>query len=189
MSLLETPIMPSPNSLKRSYDTAELETPRLSQEFNENLPQPFSNDCVGMSPIQSSIDSVLTTPQTSRAQSVVPSDMSPLLKDGSVPRIAASPSKRKKLTVTEREIQKIEKQFKDQQKAEEKARKEAEKRAKDEERRIKEESLKEERGRKEAEKEEKRKIREAEKQAKEAERKAKEDEKAKKERVSRGDIV
>ncbi|MCJ1285461.1 hypothetical protein MMC26_004801 [Xylographa opegraphella] len=98
-------------------------------------------------------------------------------------------SKKRKLTFAGREVIRIEKQYKEQQKAEEKARKDEEKRAKEEERRIKEEEAKETKRKREEEREEKRKLREAENQLKneekrkrEAEKKAKGDEKAKKER-------
>ncbi|MCJ1382006.1 hypothetical protein MMC17_005118 [Xylographa soralifera] len=101
----------------------------------------------------------------------------------------SSTSKRRKLTFAEKEVVRIEKQYKEQQKAKEKARKDEEKRAKEEERRIKEEETKEAKRKRDEEREEKRKLREAEielkteeKRKREAEKKAKDDDKAKKER-------
>ena len=98
------------------------------------------------------------------------------------------PSKRRKLTFAQEEVLRIEKQFKAQQKAEEKARKEEERRVKEEERRIKEEESKEAKRKREEEREEKKRLRDPDKQAKDEEKrkreKAKEEEKAKKEKVS-----
>lgn len=100
------------------------------------------------------------------------------------------PPKRRKLTFAEKEVLRIEKQFKDQQKADEKARREEERRIKEEERRTKEEDIKEAKRKREEEREQKKRLRDAEKQARDeekrkrdAEKKAKEDEKAKKEKV------
>ena len=187
MSLLETPIMASPNSLKRTYAAAELETPLPSQHYNDHLPiEKFCDTGIRMISTHSDADLVQGISGTGEALSGARNTSNPVVREGSVPPtntsppVTASPLKRKKLNATEREVQRIEKQFKEQQKVEEKARKEAEKRARDEEKRIKEEAIKEERKKREDEKEEKRKI-------KEAEKKAKEDEKAKKERVSADD--
>ena len=106
-------------------------------------------------------------------------------------------SKRRKLTLAEKEALKIEKAHKELQKKEEAARKEEEKvkkeeekKAREEEKRAKEELKEAERKKREEEKEEKRKAKEVEKAAKEeekrkkdAEKAAKEEEKSKKERV------
>jgi chromatin assembly factor 1 subunit A len=126
--------------------------------------------------------------------------------------IPAPPKKRQKLTFAEREHQKIVKEIRDRERAEERARKEAEKREREQEKarkdaekesdrkqkeqekarrdnekeieRAKKEAEKEiERAKKEAEKEQKRLIKEAEEAEKEKKRQAKEDEKRKKERA------
>ena len=187
--------MVSPNSLKRTYDATELGTPLPSQQYNDSLAmEPCSDNGVIAKSTQSDTDSSLSVPETSDTLSVVPRSMSPTSMDGPVipagtcTSATTSPRKRKRLTFEEREVQKIEKQFKEQQKAEEKARKEAEKHARDEARRLNEEHLMAVRKQKEEEKEEKRKLKEAEKQLKEAERQAREKEKEKKERASGHDI-
>lgn len=125
-----------------------------------------------------------------------------------------SATKKQALTFAEREVLRIEKQFKTQEKAEEKSRKvalkETERREKEEKKRAEAEEKEAKRLQKEAEKaqkrreqdeakeekrrqtEEKRKLKEekdalkqAEQAAREAEKKAKEDERAKRERVGR----
>jgi chromatin assembly factor 1 subunit A len=105
---------------------------------------------------------------------------------------APPPPKKAKLTFAEKEAKRIEKEFKDQQRAEEKARKEAERAAHAEEKARKEAEKEaeraahaEEKARKEAEKEAERKRKEEEREAKraaqEAEKAAKEEKRRKKE--------
>lgn len=105
---------------------------------------------------------------------------------------AAPPAKKAKLTFAEKETKRIEKEFKDQQKAEERARKEAERAAHAEEKARKEAEKEaeraahaEEKARKEAEKEAERRRKEEEREAKraaqEAEKAAKEEKRRKKE--------
>jgi chromatin assembly factor 1 subunit A len=98
---------------------------------------------------------------------------------------APPPAKKAKLTFAEKEARRIEKEFKDQQKAEEKARKEAERAAHAEEKARKEAEKEAERKKKEEEREAKRAAQEAEKTAKEEKRRKKEEEKQKAEEEKR----
>ena len=148
-----------------------------SQEMNSNIPlTTVTADSRETSPL-SSIGGSIT-----RENSAAPP---------AINHQTPNPPKKRKLVFAEKEVQRIEKQYRDQQKAEEKARKDEEKRVKEEERRIKDDEMKEAKRKREEEREEKRKLRDAEKQARDedkrkrdAEKKAKEDEKAKKEKVS-----
>jgi chromatin assembly factor 1 subunit A len=98
---------------------------------------------------------------------------------------APPPAKKAKLTFAEKEARRIEKEFKDQQKAEEKARKEAERAAHAEEKARKEAEKEAERKKKDEEREAKRAAQEAEKAAKEEKRRKKEEEKLKVEEEKR----
>ena len=149
----------------------------LSQQTNYNSPLPATT-----------MASRETSPLSSTKSSITrENSAAPPMQYNQPP----NPTKRRKFTDAEKELQRIEKQHRDQQKAEEKARKNEEKRAKEEERRIKDDEMKEAKRKREEERDEKRKLRDAEKQTKEeekrkreAEKKVKEDEKAKKEKVS-----
>ncbi|PMD29604.1 hypothetical protein L207DRAFT_445247 [Hyaloscypha variabilis F] len=101
--------------------------------------------------------------------------------DGNAP----PPAKKAKLTFAEKEARRIEKEFKDQQRAEDKARKEAERAAHAEEKARKEAEKEAERKRKDEEREAKRAAQEAEKAAKEEKRRKKEEEKQKAEEEKR----
>ncbi|KAL9116877.1 MAG: hypothetical protein Q9187_006594 [Circinaria calcarea] len=188
--------MASPNSLKRTCEVAQLDTPSLQERPDEvSRTREVAIQPGYILSSQPDVTTTIPTPERSRTSSAAPSTGGSPARDGSIPPVACAASdsssqpKRRKLTFAEKEVQPLEKQFKEQQRAEERARKDEEKRIKDEERRVKEEALKEEKRRRDEEKEEKKKAREAEKQARdeerkkrEAEKKAKEDEKAKKEK-------
>jgi chromatin assembly factor 1 subunit A len=94
---------------------------------------------------------------------------------------SAPPPKRAKLTFAEKEAKRIEKEFRDQERAAEKAKKDAERQAHAEEKARKDAEKEAERKKKEAEKEEKRLAQEAEKAAKEKRKRKKEEEKRQKE--------
>ncbi|MCJ1246771.1 hypothetical protein MMC30_003980 [Trapelia coarctata] len=170
-------------AVKRTIDDVELNSVEDHQGIN--MPVPATPDAAPAG-TDSMVNSMSTTiPVGSRDTSPLSSTRSSVTRENSAsPAVLPTqstgdqqppPSKRRKLTFAEKEVLRIEKQYKDQQKAEEKARKEEEKRIKEEERRIKEE-----------EREEKKRLRDAEKQAKDEEKrkreKAKEEEKAKKEK-------
>ncbi|MCJ1393000.1 hypothetical protein MMC18_005872 [Xylographa bjoerkii] len=186
--------MASPNPLKRNFEITGLQDsveglsetttyPEPKITCSDAQDQPVVHDSLnfpeGISRETSPLSSTATS--TTRENSVIPA-----VSTGTTTSIA---SKRRKLNFAEKEVLRIEKQYKDQQKAEEKARKDEEKRAREEERRVKEEEMREAKRKRDEEREEKRKLREAENQVKaeekrkrEAERKAKDDEKSKKER-------
>lgn len=188
--------MASPAPQKRSFEAADLEKVAVYQGISvssSSVPEDLLHrtlQCMTTSTVDtasretSPLSSVATL--ISREPSATPATVT-------APN-TTNPPKRRKLTVAEKEVQRLEKQFKDQQKTEEKAgekaKKDEEKRLKEEERRIKEAEAKETKRMREEEREEKRKIREAEKQLKDeekrkrdAEKKAKDDEKLKKENV------
>ena len=135
------------------------------------------------------------SPPPSQAPQTSPLPSSPLIPNNSVPdagtaaatapsTVTQPPAKKAKLTFAEKEARRVEKEFRDRQKAEEKAKK-------DEEKAKKEAKREEEKRVKEAEKEEKLRAREEEKRLKleeqllkDEERHRKEEEKIKKSRVS-----
>ena len=186
-----TNTMASTTSPKRTAEAAGLD--------NEHQYSP-SRECLNsVSSSSPAVDNAHSTPISSRSSTPLsPAITSPSIGTSTeehnteqTPSSIIAP-KRRKLTFGEKEVKRIEKQYKEQQKAEDRARKEGEKQAKEEARRAKEEEIREERKRKEEEKGQKRRIREAEKQIKEeerrrkeAEKKVSEDEKAKKEKVGR----
>lgn len=205
----------SPRSLKRDHDSFEeladleepcsvpanylemLETQQDKQDdpASESLPTPpvSTGNMRDPSPARSTTGS-LTDPGTAtpshRGQSPmlgVPPSSSAITSpafaalNGSAP----PPPKKAKLTFAEKEAKRIEKEFKDRQKAEEKARKEAERQAHTEEKARKEAEKEAERKKREAEREEKRAAQEAEKAAKEDKRRKKEEEKRKAEEEKR----
>ena len=177
---------------KRTSGDAELDSIEGYQGATRNdstLAVPPSQEIKSNNPFTAvTVDSRETTPLPSTGSSINRENSgAPPTNNDQTP----NPAKRRKLTFAEKEIQRIEKQYRDQQKVEEKARKDEEKRVREEERRIKDDEMKEAKRKKEEEREEKRKLRDAEKQTKDeekrkrdAEKKAKEDEKAKKEKVS-----
>ena len=197
---MNAPVLPmaSPNSLKRSCEVAQLDASSLQQRpYASSQTDELATRSGEVLHSQPDASTAIPTPERSRAPSAAPSTGGSSARDGSVPPATCaatnpgSQSKRRKLTFAEKEVQRLEKLFKEQQRAEERARKDEEKRIKEEERRIKEESLREGKRKRDVEKEEKKKAREAEKQARdeekkkrESEKKAKDDEKAKKEKAS-----
>ena len=183
-------------TMKRTFADTGLNSVEGHQDVT--MPVPMTSDAVPPG-TDSMADAVPTSMLVeSRETSPLSSTMSSLSRENSVsPAVQLTqstenqqppPSKRRKLTFAQKEVLRIEKQFKDQQKAEEKARKDEERRVKEEERRIKEEESKEAKRKREEEREEKKRMRDADKQAKDEEKrkreKAKEEEKAKKEKVS-----
>jgi chromatin assembly factor 1 subunit A len=176
-----------PTSRKRSHDGTVL--------------QPAQNEAhsatgEASSPTQSSGTPSLTigldrSRQASPAGSTTSSsltDLTDLTGEATKPSLSAAPTKRRKMTFAEREVEravrKQEKEARERQKAEDKARREEEKRLKDEEKRRREEEKEATRRERELEKAEKQKVKDAEKRAKEDEKRKKEEDKEKKERVS-----
>jgi len=182
-------------ALKRTFVDAGFN----SVDGHEDVTRPVSMAPDTAPPGTDSMANAMPTsmPVGSRDTSPLSSTMSSLTRENSASPVVQPtqstgnqqppPSKRRTLTFAEKEVQRIEKQYKDHQRAEERARKEEEKRVKEEERRIREEEIKEARRKREEEREEKKRLRDAEKQAKDDEKrkreKAKEEEKAKKEKV------
>jgi chromatin assembly factor 1 subunit A len=212
----------SPRSLKRDHDSFEelgdleepcsvpadylemIESQRDKQEpASESLPTPPVS--IGTkrepSPTRSTTGSFTdagTTTPSRRGQSPmlgVPSTSSTLASPSAFVALngnAPPPPKKVKLSFAEKEARRIEKEFKDRQKAEEKARKEAERQTQAEEKARKEarkeaerQAHAEEKARKEAEREAERKKRDSEREekraAQEAEKAAKEEKRRKRE--------
>lgn len=171
--------MGQPTTLKRSFADAALQSVEDQQDVtisammapNTALPGTSMNGLMPTGPVGSRDTSPLSSVMSSltRENSALPA----LQPDESTANQQPSPPKRRKLTFAEKEVLRIEKQYKDQQKADERARKE-------EERRVKEQEREEKKRLRDAEKQ----AREEEKQKRDAERRAKEEEKAKKEKVS-----
>ncbi|TVY29082.1 Chromatin assembly factor 1 subunit [Lachnellula hyalina] len=101
--------------------------------------------------------------------------------DGSAP----PPAKKAKLTFAEKEVRRIQKEFKDQERAAEKAKREADRQSQAEEKARKDAEKEAERKKKEAEREEKKAAQEAEKAAKEEKRRKKEEDKLRAEEEKR----
>ena len=169
MSVL-TPPMSSPASLKRPYADTGLDdgyrrdqgTPTLSAATQV----PASSQACSPSPSPAN----LLIPTSTAA-----SNTSTITGQGSSAAIAEKSNKRSKLTFAEQEAGRIEKQFKEQQKAEEKAKREGEKTKKEEEKARKDE----EKRVKDAEKEDRKRVKEEQAMVREAERQRKLDEKQK----------
>ncbi|MCJ1401457.1 hypothetical protein MMC11_004670 [Xylographa trunciseda] len=186
--------MASPNPLKRNFEATSLQD--SIEGHPENITCAQANTLLPDNQAQlGGYDMVDTLGAVSRETSPLSSTATSTTRENSVALApstgltTSNTSKRRKLTFAEKEVLRIEKQYKDQQKFEEKARKDEEKRVKEEERRIKEEEMKEAKRKRDEEREEKRKLREAEnsvkaeeKRKREAEKKAKDDDRAKKER-------
>lgn len=178
--------MEQPTTLKRSFAVAALQSVEDQQDVtisammapNTALPGTSMNGLMPTGPVGSRETSPLSSVMSSltRENSALPA----VQPDESTANQQPSPPKRRKLTFAEKEVLRIEKQYKDQQKADERARKEEGKRVKEEERRVKEQEREEKKRLRDAEKQ----AREEEKQKRDAERRAKEEEKAKKEKVS-----
>jgi len=178
-------------ALKRSFADAELQS--VEDRHNVTVSAMMASDTALPGSFMSSF--VPTVPVGSRETSPLSSIMSSLTRENSAsPTVQPNesttnqqppPPKRRKLTFAEKEVLRIEKQHKDQQKAEERARKEEEKRVKEEERRVKEQEREEKKRLRDTEKQ----ARDEEKQKRDAEKKAKEEERAKKEKVSQKSLV
>ena len=191
MSTIVVP-MASPNSLKRRYEDAGLdESPHKNREFHATTAEFAASKHLSPSQKQGSFS---VFPEAAHHE---PPPLRPATQETAMHPLpeSATPviekaNKRPKLTFAEKEARRIEKEFKDKQRAEElakreeeklqrekeKAEREKERLAKVEERRLKEEE------RKKA-KDEKDRLREGEKAKKEEERQKKEEEKSKKARV------
>ncbi|CAD6577142.1 MAG: hypothetical protein ASARMPRED_008140 [Alectoria sarmentosa] len=162
--------MSSPASLKRPYADTGLDdgyrrdqgTPTLSAATQV----PASSQACSPSPSPAN----LLIPTSTAA-----SNTSTITGQGSSAAIAEKSNKRSKLTFAEQEAGRIEKQFKEQQKAEEKAKREGEKTKKEEEKARKDE----EKRVKDAEKEDRKRVKEEQAMVREAERQRKLDEKQK----------
>ena len=177
--------MPSPTPFKRTHDPIDLASsnkPTLEPnnttasparaivtcyDRSQNAPPSSSR---GSSPLSSTATLPSSTPEKTTNIQLGPPTEGP-------------PTKKRKLTFEEKETLRIEKQFKDLQKAEEKARKEAEKRQKEEQKRVEIEAKEEKRKIQEEEREKKRKAKEAEKAEKEENKRRKDAEKEKKDKV------
>lgn len=168
MSVL-TPPMSSPTSLKRSYADTGLDG-HLRDETTPTpggtTQQPVSSQACSPSP--SSVDLPMSTSSTAFNTSIA------AVPDSSA-ATAESPNKRPKLTFANKKPKQIERQLKDQQKAEEKTKKEEEKAKKEEEKARRNE----EKQAKEAEKEDRKKAKEEQTKAREAEKQRKLEEKQK----------
>jgi chromatin assembly factor 1 subunit A len=197
----------SPRSLKRDHDSfeelADLEEPcsvpanylemiESQRDEEEPAPESLPTPPVSVGTKRDPSPARSTTGSLTDAGTVTPPlrGQSPMLGVPPPPSSLASPSaftalngtaspppKKAKLTFAEKEARRIEKEFKDQQKAEEKARKEAERQAHAEEKARKEAEKEADRKKKEAEREERRVAQEAEKAAKEEKRRKREEEK------------
>ncbi len=185
MSTLTLP-MASPRSLKRTCDAAGLEDP--SQEYSTTAARLKQASSVfnGAAPEMALCQPTGEAPHpTSSAPVNTPIPHSATSNSTPKPR-----AKKAKLTFEEQEVQRIEKEFKERQKADEKARKEEEKAKKEAEKESIERQKTQEKARKEEEKrlkdlekEEKRKAREEQARIKMEEKKQKEEESNKKARV------
>jgi len=185
MSTLTLP-MASPKSLKRSFGDANLENfPPKPQAVPENLEQPAAVPMTEM-PVDQGHDHAPSV-DSSRLSSPAPSHASSsAVRDATVQAlqhstVSAPTSKKFKLTFAEKEVKRIEKEFKDREKAEEKARKEQEKEIRDRQK-VEEKAKKEEEKRtKDLERETKRLIQEEKNKVKEEEKRKRDEEKARKE--------
>jgi flagellar biosynthesis GTPase FlhF len=200
-----TMTMASPSS-KRDFDTAhEPSTPdarnAASITADGNLEGHKDDTTYSTSEAMTKESLSCESTPLSSVAGVSPSPQRITMSPAAQPESSQQPAKKRKLTYAELEIQRIEKQFKEQQRAEEAARLLEEKRLKEEHKKEEKQRKEEEKRQKEEEKErnrldreKKQKVKDEEKQRKEeerqrkeankaAERKAKEEEKAKKERV------
>ena len=177
--------MSSPKSLKRSYDEATLQ---------DDLPEHAQNSTAPViSPRLTRLPSSPPSPSSQLALKAEPTIKAASPEQST--KSAGSAAKRAKLTFAEKEARRIEKEFKDRQKAEERAKKDEEKAQREKEKVAKEEERvkrAEEKKAKDVErrkvKEEKDRTREEEKVKKEEEKHKRDEEKIKKERVSPVDV-
>ena len=184
MSTLTLP-MASPKLLKRSFDDADLGSSQSNFKTPQQIyEQPGTIQKTEMSGDQRgdaapSVDSSrLSSPAPSHASSSAVRDATMQAPQNA---IASGPTtKRPKLTFAEKEAKRIEKEFKDREKAEEKARKEQEKENKDRQKAEEKAKKEEERRAKGLEKEVRRLAQEEKNKTKEEEKRKKDEEKAKK---------
>lgn len=178
--------MASPRSLKRTCDEAGLEEP--IREHQASIPSSRQASPVPSAGLQKPVSSQ-PIGDVQPSTSSVPTDSS-ILATALPNTLPKSKTKKPRLTFEEKEALRIEKEFKDRQKAEDKARKEEEKAKKEAEKeaverqKAQDKARKEEEKRlKEVEKEEKRKAKEEQARIKLEEKKQKEEESNKKARV------
>lgn len=172
MSTVALP-MASPKSLKRTYADAGLEGSlrdcSISPASSVSIPIPSIEDTKEIACSQASTTSSATDALPA------PSNSAPLIADGVTPVSVATvnpPSKRTKLTATEKESRKLEKEAKAREKAKKEGEKEEERAKKEDEKRAKEFA-----------REEKRKAKEEQARLKQEEKQKKEEEEIKKARV------
>ncbi|PQE28572.1 Chromatin assembly factor 1 subunit A protein [Rutstroemia sp. NJR-2017a WRK4] len=154
-------------SKEPTMDPASLPTPPVSIQSNKRASSPARSTTSTLSELDSSIGSLRgNSPLASTAFAALDGDGS-----------KAPPPKKPKLSFAEKEAKKIEKQFRDQERARERERKESEKQAQLEEKRQRDKEKDEEKKRKDAEREAERAAKEEKKRVKDAEKKEKEEKK------------
>jgi chromatin assembly factor 1 subunit A len=154
-------------SKEPTMDPASLPTPPVSIQSNKRASSPARSTTSTLSELDSSIGSLRgNSPLAGTAFAALDGDGS-----------KAPPPKKPKLSFAEKEAKRIEKQFKDQEKARERERKESEKQAQLEEKRQRDKEKDEEKRRKDAEREAERAAKEEKKRIKDAEKKEKEEKK------------
>ena len=182
--------MASPQPLKRSFSDTGLDSgfERTQDEMIRNVSKEMPQSTPGGSDTG---DLPIKSTERSRASSPVPSTSNSITahhessaNDGKT--LSGTPTKKRKLALEEKEVRKIEKEFRDRQKAEERAKRDQEKEIKDRQRAEEKAKKEEEKRARDLEKEERRQAKEAQLKQKEEEKQKKEDEKSKKERVSLG---
>jgi chromatin assembly factor 1 subunit A len=203
---------PHPQSLKRDHDQFLLEDiGEVSRPFTidpkyQDVYQSPSRDETGKSKMENGAMSLPTPPTSigtskrgpSPARSSTGSLTDPRSATPSLPANSpdpknstvfrgpsAPPPKKAKLTLVEKEVMRINKEIKDQERSAEKARKESERLAHAQEKARKDAEKEAEKKKKEAEREEKKALQEAEKAVKEERRRKKEEEKQQKEQEKR----
>lgn len=181
-----------PYPIPPEYLNSEAEKAQPVQQPTFSLPMPPATTNTSKrdpSPSRSHSGSVLSdvgpvTPSYTSTPPALNSTASPsafAALDGSAP----PPAKKAKLTFAEKEVKRIQKEFKDQERAAEKAKREADKQAQVEEKARKDAEKEAERKKKEAEREEKKAAQDAEKAAREEKRRKKEEDKLKAEEEKR----
>lgn len=168
--------MTSPNILKRTFADADLEDAVTNQDTNG-----LSHTRASSPPAHIEIEAHASPnappapPAMLEPFSNAPSTLSTALPQEPTGPEPDKSSKKPKLLFAEREIKRIEKEFRDRQRAEDKAKKEDEKASRDAEKAKKEDEKKIRDAEKDAEREEKRKAREQQTRAKEEEKQRREE--------------
>lgn len=167
---------------RNEHPELSIPTPPTSTGASKRDPSPAPSSTGSLSDIMSTTPSLPSNSPTPVGAAPVVGSAAPVrfLND-----IGAPPPKKVKLSLEEKEMRRINKMIKDQERADEKARKEAERLAQAEERARKEAEKDIERKKKEAEREEKRAAQEAERAAKDEKRKKREEEKRQREEEKR----